>query len=127
MADEETREETQERHSKETLEFERIQAELEKYGAIMQSCMEEAERTMQIWRGREERTASWDDKVFLAMMPAVSVALFEKVTGTIDLGKIMKMFMVQGTVQMAQTFLQDKMAKILADKKPDSQDEGVEP
>jgi len=121
MADEENGKEIHDQHEKETLEFERIQAELEEYGAIMQSCIEEAERTIQIWRGREERTASW----FLAMMPALSVAFFEKVTGNIDLGKIMKMFMVQGTVQMAQTFLQDKMAKILADKKPDSQDEGA--
>lgn len=78
--------ETEEQREQETLEFERLQAELEDYGAIMQICIEEAERTMQIWRGTEEMTRQ-DTEIFMAMMPALSVALFERVTRKTEIGK----------------------------------------
>lgn len=91
MADKETREETEERHREETLEFDRIHSELEDYGEIMQSCIEEAERTIQIWQGTETMTRQ-DTEIFLAMMPAISVALFEKVTRKAGLRDDMKLF-----------------------------------
>jgi hypothetical protein len=126
MPDEETREETQERHRKETLEFERIQAELEEYGEIMQACIEEAERTIQIWRGKPEMSRQ-DTEVFLAMMPAVSVALFEVVTGKVNLENNVKVLVMQSVIRLTESILKEKMKKIIAGRNSDSEDEGAEP